>query len=273
MRSRAEILQVGVERCAGAGAFCVGPGLVVGILTRLLVEAGDALARLGDVHSSRETLDVAIECGDSVGAHRLGPSLLVRLLARLLPERRDALARLRHVRSGRVVLDVTVECSDRVSAHRIGPGALVGLLARLLVEPGDALQRLRNVRAGAEILHIGIEPSDGIGAHGLRPGLPSSSLRACSSAADCCCCCAVWLSDGWLQADRRAATAIAARAAQRQTCETCSGLGLAGQISVHGRPLSSSASAPSRFRSTPSHYVSKPRPRQRRGRRELGVKS
>src|SRR5262245_1693218 len=51
VRTGREILKIQVERSGGAAAQRVGPGFLVGVLARLIVERGDALARLRGVRA------------------------------------------------------------------------------------------------------------------------------------------------------------------------------------------------------------------------------
>src|SRR5215470_9019218 len=91
----------------------------------------------------------------------------------------------------------------------VGPGLLVRRLAGCFVERDDALARLRYVGAGAEVLQICRIGGDVPVFSASAQAFSSASLRACSSAPGCCCC-ACCVSEGWLQADARAAAAMTA---------------------------------------------------------------
>src|SRR5262245_47537381 len=82
------------------------------VLARLVLERGEAGARLRDVRAGGEFLDIAVERGGGAGARRVGPGLVVRLLARPFLRWRRRLTRRRWL----------LRCRSR-AAERQQPGA------------------------------------------------------------------------------------------------------------------------------------------------------
>src|SRR5215831_14353980 len=84
MRAATEILNIRHVRGASAGLLSVGPSLLVGVLTSLLVERNDALACLRDVCPGAEVLQISGICRHGPGLLGISPGFFLRIFGRLI---------------------------------------------------------------------------------------------------------------------------------------------------------------------------------------------